>query len=420
MRSLFRAHALEYGGARRYGGVLLARPLGHTVLATLFASIAACIVIFFGTFSYSRKVQITGVLLPESGLVRVVSSQVGVVVERKIREGQKVRGGETLFILANERASVAQADVEQVISSLLSSRRDSLHAERAQLRQQAVDRVKAIRHRADDFAKDVVRVEGQLVMQQRRVSIAEEAHQRFVDLRGQGFVSSAQVQDKQAELLDQRQRLADLERAKGASARDLSNAQADLRDLRFQAQRDQETAARSIATLEQDLTENEARRRVIVRAPHDGVVAGINAELGQAVTAGQALTSLLPIDTQLIAELYAPSRAAGFVKPGMDVLVRYQAYPYQKFGQQHGRVVEVSSTALRSEELMLPGTALSSGASGEPLYRIRVAVDRQSVTAYGSQHALKTGMTLDASVLLERRYLYEWVLEPVYTVTGRL
>ena len=277
-----------------------------------------------------------------------------------------------------------------------------------------------MRRRTVDFATDIVRLEAQIALQKRRVSLAEESVRRLVDLQGQNFVSAAQVQERQAELLDQQQKLADLERGKASSARDLSGAQAELRELRIQIQRDQEAIARNIASLEQELTENEARRQGVVRAPHAGVATAIGAELGQTVAAGQALASLLPADSRLIAELYASSRAIGFVKPGMDVLLRYQAYPYQKFGQHHGRVTEVSSTAMRSDELGLSGAPLPAGTGGEPLYRVRVAIERQSVTAYGSPQALKAGMVIDASILLERRRLYEWVLEPVYTVTGRL
>lgn len=235
-------------------------------------------------------------------------------------------------------------------------------------------------------------------------------------------MSAAQVQDKQSDLLDQRQRqrLTELERTAAAAARDLTKVQADSRDQLIQAQRDQEGASRGIASLEQDLTENEARRQIVVRAPQDGVITAINVELGQTVTASQTLVSLLPKDTQLIAELYAPSRAAGFVKPGMDVLIRYPAYPYQKFGQHAGRVKEVSSTAMHPEELPLLRPLAAPGNAGEPLYRVRVVLDRQAVTAYGNQQPLKSGMALDASILLEKRRLYEWVLEPLYTVTGRL
>lgn len=150
------------------------------------------------------------------------------------------------------------------------------------------------------------------------------------------------------------------------------------------------------------------------------MVSAINADPGQAVVTNQTLASLLPSGTVLQAELYAPSRAAGFIKPGMAVLLRYQAFAYQKFGQQHGRVREVSSTAMSPEDMALPGATMTTGGTGQPLYRVRVDLERQAVTAYGIPQPLKSGMLLDASVLLEKRRLYEWVLEPLYTVTGRL
>lgn len=226
------------------------------------------------------------------------------------------------------------------------------------------------------------------------------------------------MQDKQAELLDQHQRLAELQRIKSASGRDLATAQADVRDLQVQAQRDAENLQRSASEIEQDLTENEARREILVRAAQDGKVTAITTEIGQTVAANSVLASVLPMGAELEAEIYAPSRSVGFIKPGMQVLLRYQAYPYQKFGQYPAQVREVASTSLRPEDLAVPGAV--SGTSGEPLYRIRLRLQRQSVQAYGETLPLKSGMLVDASVLLEQRRLYEWVLEPLFSISGRL
>ena len=156
-----------------------------------------------------------------------------------------------------------------------------------------------------------------------------------------------------------------------------------------------------------------------MRAPQDGTVSAIAFDVGQPVAANQSLASLVPTGSELEAELYAPSRAAGFIKPGMKVLLRYQAYAYQKFGQARGTVREVAASAMRQDELPLPGTT-PSGVAGEPLYRVRVRLDRQDVTVYGRPLALRTGALLDASVLLEQRRLYEWLLDPLYSATGRV
>jgi membrane fusion protein len=141
--------------------------------------------------------------------------------------------------------------------------------------------------------------------------------------------------------------------------------------------------------------------------------------MGQTVSSGQAIATVLPSKASLEAEIYAPSRSIGFVKPGMEVLLRYQAYPYQKFGQHSAVVTEVANTSLRPEEMTLPGATLPSGSTSEPLYRIRLKLDKQTIKAYGQDMPLKSGMMVDASVVLERRHLYEWILEPLFSISGR-
>ncbi len=412
---MFRREAVEQTLVRSHGTVLLARPLAHSALTWLFAAIAALVVAFFGCAGVTRKAEVSGVLLPAQGLLRVLCTQPGVVLERPVHEGQAVKAGDVLFVLGSERASTRHGDVEQAIATLLQARRDSLSGEQQQLRQQTQQRIDAATTRADDLSAEVRRIAAQRALQQRRVGLAETALQRVAHLQAEGFVSAVQLQDKQADLLDQQQRLADLDRAQGAIERDLDAARAALRELPLQAARELQAGQRDIATLEQDLAENDARRRVLVRAPQDGTVTAITAEPGQPAALNQALVSLLPAGSQLEAELYAPSRAIGFVKPGMQVLLRYQAYPYQKFGQAHGRVREVSASPMRPDEL-----AQASGPAAEPMYRVRVALERQGVTAYGAERPLRPGATLDATVLLEQRRLYEWVLEPLYTVSGRI
>jgi membrane fusion protein len=114
----------------------------------------------------------------------------------------------------------------------------------------------------------------------------------------------------------------------------------------------------------------------------------------------------------LQAELWLPTRAAGFLETGNRVVLRYPAFPYQKFGRHSGRVVEISRSATAPSEL----TSLLGRPVNEPFYRVLVQLDAQKVNAYGRAEALKPGMTVNADILLERRRLIEWLLEPIYSV----
>ena len=131
----------------------------------------------------------------------------------------------------------------------------------------------------------------------------------------------------------------------------------------------------------------------------------------------QTLVTLVPTDGELLARLYAPSSSIGFVQPGDAVLLRYQAFPYQKFGQQEGLVSTVSTSAVNPTEMAgLPATGL---AAGEPVFAIQVKLKTNTIDANGQARPLQSGMWLEADILQERRKLYEWMLEPLFSVTRR-
>jgi membrane fusion protein len=412
---MFRTVALQSAATdRQCGDVVLQHSMSTTALVAMFGAIAIGVVAFFCTFGVTRKAQVTGMLLPAQGAIRVTSQQQGVVIQRRVQEGSHVRQGDVLFVLSADRASASRGDTAVAVSVLLEQRLASLQVDQTQLHTQSMRRAEAARRRIDDLEADRRRILDQLRLQRRRVALGVEALARYTDLELRSFVSPANVQQHQSELIDQQQRLAEFERGRATNERDIRTAQSELRDLETQGQRDYQAASRGIASVEQDLAENEARKALEVRASQGGVVTALTADLGQAVGVNQILATILPEGSELEAELYAPSRSAGFIKVGMPVLLRYQAYPYQKFGQHEGRIKEVSAAALSPVDMSV------SMKTTEPMYRVRVKLGRQEVLTYGTAQRLRSGMTLDASVLLETRKLYEWVLDPLFGITGRL
>lgn len=416
---LFRKQALEYTNTRQYGAVILASYVSHYILTTFLCTIAATIIAFFTFFTTSRKAEASGVLLPREGLVRVRPGQAGVVTKVRVKDGQKVKVGDVLFILSSERNIGTYQTAESTVSTLLQNRRDSYHNELLQVSQQSSQRVLAAQKRAVALLEEGRRLDSQLVLQKSRLALVRQAFQRLKDLHATNYISSAQLEEKEGELLDQHQRLAELERLKGVNERDYAAARADYRDLQYQAQRDEAALKRNELEIQQEIAESEARREIHVTASTSGTVTAITVEVGKPVSADSTLISILPKDSELEAEIYAPSRAVGFIKPGMKVMLRYQAYPYQKFGQYEAVVHEVAGTSMSAQELTLPSAVRGSSETLEPLYRIRLKLKQQSVLAYGKPVHLKSGMLLDASIILEHRRLYEWILEPLFSISGR-
>jgi membrane fusion protein len=137
------------------------------------------------------------------------------------------------------------------------------------------------------------------------------------------------------------------------------------------------------------------------------------------VSPASALASLIPAGAQLQAHLFAPSGAVGFVRPHQEVRLRFEAFPYQKFGHQTGHVLQVSRTPLAAPELAGLPLAGPEG-SAEPMFRITVAMAQAELQAFGAAQPLVAGMRMEADVLLERRRLIEWLFAPVLGLTHRL
>ena len=286
--------------------------------------------------------------------------------------------------------------------------------------------------------------EEELTLQRSRVALAQKTVERYTQLAQDGFMSDMQLQAKQEELIDTTARLQSLERSRLALQQDSQALAGERTALVSQLASDTAQIERSQSTLAQESSENATRKSAVVTAPLSAVakafaatgasgktgtaggpipqsyrVNAVSVQPGQAVQAGQTIATLVPVSAgqaiTLDAHLFAPSRTAGFLKPGQTVYLRYAAYPYQKFGLHTGRITAVSDTPFAANELPpnLASQLMAQNQGSEALYRINVQLDAQSITSYGNAIQLKPGLTLEADVLQERRKVWEWALEPL-------
>jgi membrane fusion protein len=410
---LYREDALRAKQIGWLGEVVLLRPISFAFLSGAAAALASLVVIFMCWGSYTKRVTVSGQLIPDLGLIKVYAVQSGIVAKKNAREGQVVKQGEILYVISTERHSNGQGDVQAVISSDVAARRQSLSNERTQLLQLQRGEREILNKKIESLQYELSKLDKQIEGQKTRLRLASDTVSRYRGLVEQNYMSHQLAQQKLEDMLDQEGRLQSLERDRVSVGRELTVQKNDMSNLGFRQQNQLEQIDRSIASVGQELTESEAKRTLVIVAPESGVVTAVAAEAGQAVDVSRPLASIVPSHAQLQAHLYAPSRAIGFVRPGNTVRLRYQAYPYQQFGHAKGTVISMSLTALQGSEIA--GTS-----SNEPMYKIIVGLDKQTVDTYGAARPLQAGMVLDADILQEKRKLYEWVLEPLYSLTGKL
>jgi membrane fusion protein len=414
---LFRYAAVKSYQTKWVGEIVLARPLSVAVMTGICTLLGVLVSVFVFTASYTRRITVSGQLVPNSGVIKIYSPQPAIIVGKKVREGVHFKKGEILYVISSERQSGMLIGVQESISRQVSLREQSLRQEILQLQATKAIDESSIRKKLRSLTSEISNLSSQILGQRLRLELSEQATKRAHDLQAAGYISSEMEQVKRADLLDQRARYDNLEREKLGVEREIEAAQNELKTLPFRYQSQVAQIERQLASAEQELTESESKRRIAITAPESGVATAATAEIGQATDGTVPLVSIIPQGSKLQAELFAPSQAVGFVRRGDTVLLRYQSFPYQKYGHARGTVLSISKTVLSGSELIGASAAVRSG---EPVYRITVALEAQAIAAYGQRRPLQAGMWLEADIMRERRRLYEWILEPLYTITGKL
>ena len=414
---LFRDEALAAQRTQLLGQIVLTPRISMLWLSLVAAALALAVILFLAFGSHTRRVTVNGQLMPAGGLIRVHTPQSGVVLEKRVADGQVVKKGDILYVLTSDRQGDGARELQADIARQVGARKGSLEQEIERSRKVQGDELANLQRRAETLRGESAAIAAQIEQQKTRLSIAEDTRKRYQSLADQDYIAREELVQKDIDLTEQRSRLRGLERDALGVQRELGQVQQDITATRLRNANQLAQLERDVSSTDQQLTEVEARRRVLITAPEAGRATLVVSEVGQTVDVNQALLTLVPTTGELQARLYAPSSSIGFVRPGDQVLLRYQAFPYQKFGQQEGTVDTVSTSAVNPGELAgLPATGL---APGEPVFAIQVRLKASTIAANGELRPLQAGMQLDADILQERRKLYEWMLEPLFSVTRR-
>ncbi|MEM8827909.1 MAG: HlyD family efflux transporter periplasmic adaptor subunit [Cyanobacteria bacterium P01_G01_bin.19] len=142
-------------------------------------------------------------------------------------------------------------------------------------------------------------------------------------------------------------------------------------------------------------------RQKSLKAPIDGVVLSLNLDnFGNVVQAGETVIEIASEKVPLVLSAFIPNQEAGFVKEGMPVQVKLDAYPYQYYGLISGIVTYLSPDAKSDPQL------------GEG-YLVEVELERNYVMEKQKQVTFKAGQTATADIVIRRRRILDIWLEPI-------
>jgi membrane fusion protein len=399
---LFRQEVIEAGRERLAGQVVAATPPRAKLYVALVLAFAALIaaVLVFG--HYSSRAQVKGVVAYDTGIARVYPSAAAEIRAFHVRNGQHVEAGAPLVTLA-----IAQG------AGGVSTQLDQLAGQDQELARQqqlagnlGTAEIGALEKQKASLAAEIGSLERQRAFAAGQARLAESATARAGRLAAEGAGSQRQVEDSRSALLGRRAEIEQLGERLITQRQALAQTDAQIAQRRLEAERANADLAAQRAALGEQRIALSRQGGITLTAPIAGEVGDISAEVGQRAKPEASLVTIVPSGSHLEIWLYAPTRAVGFVHPGQDVRLFFDAFPYQKYGAGRGRVTAVSRVPIE------PAALDSALGIQEPVFRVRVAIQQAVPRLTNADARLRPGMTLSANLVLERRSLWEVLFNP--------
>lgn len=406
--ALFRQEALEFQQQhRQWGDVALIQPLPVKVTAWFLVACAALIFALLFVTEYARKETAAGYLTPVSGTARIHAPEPGTIATVHVVEGDAVVAGQPLLTVATARFTGEAESVEAAVEQTLLRQRDRLNQRIAA--QEEITRSEGVRlaDLVDGLGAEIRYLEAQAALQDEIVAMSETTLASAEQLVASGTLSAAEQRQRREAHLMQRQAKTELERRAAELRRELAAAQHALEQLPFTMEEQVQSYWSDLALVEQQIAQTRGRESYTVVAPIDGRITTLQARVGQAADPRHLQMEIFADDDALEARLFVPARAIGFLEIGQEVRLLYDAFPYQSFGVYGGTVSNISRTIVTQNDVAVPV------AVAEPSYVVSVTLERPEVEAYGQSIPLQPDMLLRADIILGKRPLIEWLLEPL-------
>ncbi|MFA0054503.1 HlyD family secretion protein [Vibrio echinoideorum] len=416
--NLYRTEYFKAQKTTNNGRILIRSSFNQNLYLSFSILVFIAIIAFIIFAEYTRRETLVGVVSPIGGMVKVKSNDSGYIDTLFVKEGDKVDNLTPLYEIKTERFDGSGVGVKKRILASIEKQHQLLIERKLQESNKAAFENDALTQDLNRLKTEVGILNNVLKLSHQELKLAKNLINQQKTLLDKNFLSKLDYQKQQLDFLSKQSNVENQNLNLQRLLREEQNLVTNRQNLDINLAITLKDLDSRIETTIQNKVEFLSQSDSQVRSPIKGIVTSILAEEGHSVSNGQALLIIAPESNYSFVELYASSRNIGFLKVGQKVRLRFDAFPYEKFGSQSGVINSISKSAVAPE--MIDNQRLIKKDVIEGLYQIRVKLSKPTITVYGKEEPLISGMTVIADVELDSRNIYEWILEPLYTIKGKI
>jgi hemolysin D len=256
-----------------------------------------------------------------------------------------------------------------------------------------------IESRAETAKSQLAKIEALLPIVERRAANERSllAKKMFAE---QDYLETEQIRVGMVHDVEiERRRVGEFEQAARAVDVEMAYAKDEFRQA-LSARR--EKASQALVSAEQELIKAKQREAShLLHAPVDGVVHQLAVHtVGGVVAPAQTLMTIVPAEAKLEVEAFVKNKDVGFVSTGQQVELKFDAFPFTRYGTIRGEVIDLSDDAIADDTAGL-------------VYRASVAMFSDSIDVDGKTVPLTPGMSVATEVKTGSRRLIEFLMSPI-------
>jgi membrane fusion protein len=392
-----------------------------TLVTLLFAGaiVATFAALWFGHFSQTEPVR--GIVSVAGGVARLDAPRAGVIKDILVQQGQFVEVGQPIYaIRVNNVGSTGSESAVETQLRTLEKTRANLIGE--------IDRAKAFLARGQDtqasIAADQVSLMSALDAEEKNLKAASTKAKAEADkVRGlvkEGYATRDVLNNLERTSFEFERQLIDARMKRVEYQRQYTDKQREV-DAQYADKQSQKTNADiQLQATEAQIADLRTEAGIVVQAQSSGFVLSITGKVGDSINVGQFVAAIGDPNAETLVEIDAPAQSVGLIKVGDAAILKYDAFPFKTFGVQHGVITAISASPIKGPDIQgAAGADQRPPEQRQSLYRVEIRPDSNEIEAYGQKQKLKIGSTLTADLIVERRRLIDWVLDPIRALRGR-
>lgn len=378
--------------------------ISAVLCAAGFGLIACAILI-----EYSRTENIRGMVVASQAAARVEIPRAGVLTHLHVSSGDAVEAGEIIAIVKTEMQNVSGGSPLEDAEAQFLEQITKLENQLETLEEISAQQINRLTEESSRLQESLPLLHAQYSQQQMISQSSKGLFELTAKALAEGVTNRLEHERRSQAYYQDEQKLQQISLQTADRLREIAKLKHEIKIARSNSKIEKNEIYQRLNGVRQQLIRTAGERTYAISAPESGRATAIASVVGQTVQAGTALLTMVRESEIDYVEGYATEKSIGHIRTGQEVRITYDAYPFQRYGAQTGKVVDVALAA------SLPKDAQGSIKLEESFYKVKIELGPA-----GSQDViLQSGMAANISVILNKQRLIERVLEPIEGVLIR-